>query len=181
MFKKNKTGVIVLGGHVQGYGIVRVYGENNIPSVVIDTSKFNIAKHSKYCIKFYQSSYISLIELLLNLGKQNKFQDWLLIPTDDYYVRLLSQNKETLSQYFKVTVDDWEVIKLFFNKRNSYPLVESVGVPIPKTYYPNSLDDLKNFENEVEYPCIIKPAVMLDFYRHFKRKVFVCKIGRAHV
>ena len=169
-----KPGVIVLGGHVQGYGIVRVYGENGIPSIVIDTTRYNIAKHSKYCIKFLQSSYEKLVDLLIDLGKENKYPNWLLIPTDDYYVRLVSQNKYFLSRYFTVTVDDWEIIKLFFNKRNSYPLAESVVVPVPKTYYPNSNDDLRNIENDIDYPCIIKPAVMLDFYRHFKRKVFVC-------
>ena len=169
-----KPGVIVLGGHVQGYGIVRVYGENGIPSIVIDTTRYNIAKHSKYCIKFLQSSYEKLVDLLIDLGKENKYPNWLLIPTDDYYVRLVSQNKNILSRYFTVTVDDWEIIKLFFNKKNSYPLAESVVVPVPKTYYPNSNDDLRNIENDIDYPCIIKPAVMLDFYRHFKRKVFVC-------
>lgn len=178
MPENNNIGVIVLGGHVQGYGIVRVYGENNISSVVIDTSSFNIAKHSKYCVKFIQSSYKELINMLLSLGSENKFQNWLLIPTDDYYVRLLSQNKEVLSQYFKVTVDNWDVIEIFFNKRNSYPLVESVGVPIPKTYYPNSIEDLKSIESKIDFPCIIKPAVMLDFYRHFKKKVFVCNDNR---
>jgi len=95
----------VLGGHVQGYGIVRVYGENGIPSIVIDTTRYNIAKHSKYCIKFLQSSYEKLVDLLIDLGKENKYPNWLLIPTDDYYVRLVSQNKYFLSRYFTVTVD----------------------------------------------------------------------------
>jgi len=169
-----EPGVIVLGGHVQGYGIVRVFGENGIPSVVVDTTRYNIARHSKYCIKFLHSSYEEIIDLLVYLGQEKEYSNWLLFPTDDYYVRLLSQNKNVLSKYFTVTVDDWEVIKLFFNKRYSYPLAESVSVPIPKTFYPNSIDDLKNIEKEVAYPCILKPAIMLDFYRYFKKKVFVC-------
>lgn len=169
-----KPGVIVLGGHVQGYGIVRIFGENDILSVVIDTSRYNIARHSKYCVKFFRSSYEEIIDLLLNLGKKDKYIDWLLIPTDDYYVRLLSINKNILSKYFKVAVDNWEVVNLFYNKRNSYQLVKEVGVPIPKTFYPNSIDDLKVIDNSIVYPCIIKPAIMLDFYRHFKQKVFVC-------
>lgn len=169
-----KPGVIVLGGHVQGYGIVRVYGENNIPSIVIDVSSINIARHSKYCIAFFKCSYQNLIELLLTFGKEGKYKKWLLIPTDDYYVRLLSQNKGILSEYFNVTVDSWKIIEVFFNKRNSYPLAEKVGIPIPKTFYPNTFDAIKDISNDIQYPCIIKPAIMLDFYRNFKQKVFVC-------
>ena len=172
--KSNKTGVIVLGGHVQGYGIVRVYGENNIPSVVIDKDKHNIARHSKYCEKFFHVEYNGLITLLLDLGNDAKYKNWLLIPTDDYYVRLLSQNKNELNKYFTVTVDDWEIIDLFFNKRKSYPLAKELCIPIPNTYYPESIDDIEIISKSVDYPCIIKPSVMLDFYRYFKKKVFVC-------
>ena len=59
-----KTGVIVLGGHVQGYGIVRIFGENDIPSIVIDENKMNIARHSKYCRKFFQSKYKNLLQFI---------------------------------------------------------------------------------------------------------------------
>ena len=168
-------GVIVLGGHVQGYGILRIFGENNIPSIVIDTTRQNIARHSKYCTHFIEVDYDNLINKLVEIGQEGRIDNWLLFPTDDYYVRLLSQNKNLLDQYYLVTVDEWDIIKLFFNKRNSYPLAESAGVPIPKTFYPNNPIEVKQVSSEIEYPCIIKPAVMLDFYRHFKQKVFVCK------
>jgi len=167
-------GAIVLGGHVQGYGIVRILGEYNIPNVVIDTSKKNIARHSKYCISFFECQYENLIEFLRILGEEGEYKDWLLIPTDDYYVKLLSKNKSMLEQFFKITVAKWDIIKLFFNKRNTYPLAERLGIPTPKTYYPNSLDEIKDICSDLEFPCIIKPAVMLDFYRYFKKKVFIC-------
>lgn len=37
----NKKGVIVLGGHVQGLGIIRIFGENNISCILIDTHGFS--------------------------------------------------------------------------------------------------------------------------------------------
>jgi len=169
-----KSGVIVLGGHVQGYGIVRIFGENNIPCIVIDTTKINIARHSKYCLKFYKINYRNLIGLLLEFAKNSKFKNWLLIPTDDYYVRLLSQNRDKLNNHFIVTVDDWERINIFFNKKNTYLLAQKIGIPIPKTFYPSSIEAIKSFRDVIKFPCIIKPAIMLDFYRHFKQKVFVC-------
>jgi D-aspartate ligase len=172
--KTNKPGVVVLGGHVQGYGIVRIYGQNNIPSVVVDKTRYNIARHSRYCVAFQEVGYDVLVESLIGLGRQGRYKGWLLMPTDDYYVRLLSQNKDELSKYFVVTVDDWETINTFFNKKNSYPLVQAAGVPFPKTFYPDSFEDLKKVSQDINFPCIIKPAIMLDFYRHFKKKVFVC-------
>jgi predicted ATP-grasp superfamily ATP-dependent carboligase len=172
--KTTTPGIVVLGGHVQGYGIVRIYGQNNIPCIVVDKSRYNITRHSKYCVAFHKVGYDDLIEFLIKLGRQNKYKDWLLMPTDDYYVRLLSQNKTELDEHFTVTVDDWEVINIFFNKKNSYPLAQAAGLPVPKTFYPDSFSDVKLMSEDISFPCIIKPAIMLDFYRHFKKKVFVC-------
>jgi len=170
----HKPGVVVLGGHVQGYGIIRILGENKIPSIVIDKTRFNIARHSKYCVGFYETGYDGLIDCLLGLGGKGQFRDWLLMPTDDYHVRLLSRNRKELSKYFVVTVDEWGVVEIFFNKKKSYPLARAAGVPIPETYYPDSFDDLQAISSDIQYPCIVKPAIMLDFYRYFKKKVLVC-------
>lgn len=170
----NQIGVVILGGHIQGYGIARIFGEEGIPSVVIDHHKFNITKQSRYCKKSFVADYDNTIGLLISMAKSGEYSNWLLFPTDDYYVRLLSINKDMLEDHYMVTVDSWDVIELFFNKRLSYPLAESVDIPIPKTLYPNSLDELHNSLSKMAYPCIIKPAIMKDFYSIFKQKVLVC-------
>ena len=174
MNNDKKKGVIIFGGHVQGYGILKIYGKNNIPGIIIDSNRFNIARHSKYCRKFIQCNYENLLNFLLNLSKDNQYKNWLLLPTDDYYVRILSENKKELENYYNVTVDNWDVINLFFNKRFSYPLAKNMGVPIPVTHIPDKLDDIKSLSKQITFPCIVKPAIMLDFYRFFKQKVFVC-------
>jgi len=171
---KNSIRIIVLGGHVQSYGIVKIFGESNIYSIVIDKEKHNIARHSKYCKSFYKATYDNLIDLLKKFIANNLYQNCLIIPTDDYYVRILSQNRDLLNTHFKVAIDSWDKVNIFFNKRNSYPIVEALGVPIPKTYYPDNINNLEALSEQISFPCIIKPAVVLDFSRHFKKKVFVC-------
>jgi D-aspartate ligase len=171
-----ETGVIVLGGHVQGYGIVKIFGENNIPSVVMDTTNLNIARHSKYCVASYCCSYEEFPEMLESFRRKNLYKNWILIPTDDYYVRILSRSRDKLNEYFKVSVDSWDVIEKFYNKSFSYPLAESCGIPVPKTLYPASPEDLNELRSRIEFPCIIKPAVMRDFYNNFRKKVFVCRV-----
>lgn len=172
------TGAIVLGGHVQGYGVVKILGQAEIPSIVIDKTSINIARHSTSCKNFYRAEYNEVVDLLLKFARSKLYKNWMLIPTDDYFVRILSQNRNMLSEHFKVSVDEWEVVNLFFDKRNSYPLADSADVPVPKTSYPGNLDELMECSKDIEYPCIIKPAVMLDFYRQFKTKVFVCESPR---
>jgi predicted ATP-grasp superfamily ATP-dependent carboligase len=168
------TGAIVIGGHVQGYGILRILGEKGIPCVVIDSQARNIARHSKYCRAFYQCSIDELDGRLEAFQRKNRYHGWVLFPTDDLCLRYMSQNKARLSKHFKVAADDWDKTSVFFDKCRSYPVAESCGVPVPKTLYPQ--DRVVSTENlhDLMYPCIIKPAVMKEFYPLYKKKVLVC-------
>jgi predicted ATP-grasp superfamily ATP-dependent carboligase len=166
-----KSGVIVLGGHIQGLNIVRIYGKIQIDVVLIDKDRLNLAKHSKYCKKFYHTE--NFLELLLEFKQKEKYKNWLIVPTNDFQVKILSQNRDILDEHFLVTTDRWEIISNFYNKINTYKLAKELNIPIPWTLFPKSIEDLK--EDNIKYPCIIKPAIMHTFYSQFKKKVFVCK------
>jgi predicted ATP-grasp superfamily ATP-dependent carboligase len=168
-----EPGVIVLGGHIQALGIVRTFGSLQIPSVVMDSKKINLAKFSKYCIKSYVVGYDAILELLLSLASAGKYQGWLVFPTDDFHVRMLSENKDELSRHYKVMADSWKVVELFYKKYLSYPLAESCGVPIPQTIYPKA-ENGEELASVLKYPCIIKPSVMREFYMVFRKKVLYC-------
>jgi len=169
---ESDKGIIVLGGHVQGLGITRIYGKNNIPVVLLDNNKLNLTKHSKYCIKFIHYEKNHLLTKLQQLGKSGVYADWMLVPTNDGVVELLSKNKKKLSEFFKISIDTFNVLKHFFNKRLSYKLAQLLDIPMPRTWVGNSWDEIS--EMDLIYPCIIKPAIMHTFYSKFKTKVFVC-------
>lgn len=173
-YYQNKSGVIVLGGHVQGYGIMKVYGENKIPVILIDQNKINIGKYSKYCKNFYRIDYDDLLDFLLQDLIIEKYRNWLLMPTDDYYVKIISVNKDVLSKYYNILIDDWDKINLFYDKTNSYLLVEEYSIPVPKTLSKVTLNDISEISKKICYPCIIKPAIVKDFIKHFHKKVIVC-------
>lgn len=169
-----KKGIIVIGGHVQGLGIIRIFGRNEIPCYLLDSNSINIAKHSKYCSKFYKiDPKQDVISYLIKLNSKYNLKNWLLIPTDDNYVRILSQNKKLLENYYRVSVDDWEVIEKCYNKRITYRITQDLDVDMPKTYFPDNLEEIKKLN--IDFPCIIKPAVMHKLYSQIQQKVLVCK------
>lgn len=171
--KINKPGVIIIGGHIQGLGIARIFGKNKIPVILLDWETINLTRHSKYCKQFFKYEKGKLLDKLLFLAKTNDFDNWLLMPTNDAHVAVLGENKNLLSKYFKVSTVDREVLSYFFNKRLTYKLASDLNIPIPITWMPDSWNDLS--ELNITYPCIIKPAIMFTFYSKTKKKVFVCK------
>ena len=169
-----KKGVIVIGGHVQGLGIIRIFGKNDIPCYVLDSNSINIAKHSKYCSKFLKiDPKQKLISFLIELNSKYNLNDWLLIPTDDNYVRIVSQNRKLLENYYRVSVDDWEVIEKCYNKRITYRIAQDLGIDMPKTYFPDNIEEIKGLN--IDFPCIIKPAVMHKLYSQIQQKVLICE------
>ncbi len=166
-----KKGVILLGGHIQGLNIVRIYGKKGIPVILIDRDEFNLAKHSKYCKKFYKSS--DFLQLFLDFELQDRYRGWFIIPTSDLQVKILSQNRERLNSHFIVSTDKWSVVEKCYNKIETYKIAKRLSIPIPWTLFPKDKEELSN--STIEYPCIIKPAVMHIFYSKFKKKVFVCR------
>jgi predicted ATP-grasp superfamily ATP-dependent carboligase len=170
---KNVHGAIVLGGHVQGLGIVRILGREGIPVLVIDNTNANLAKHSKYCHNFYRIKDDLLFDFLNSLVQSQQYRGWVIFPTNDFHVKLLSQNKQQLEKNFIISTDSWDTVRIFYNKRETYRLAENLQIPIATTFFPeneNEIDGLK-----VKFPCIIKPAVMYDFYKKTRKKVFVCR------
>ncbi len=167
------NGAIILGGHVQALGIIRILGRTGVHTIIIDKTRKNIARHSRFCNAFFKSSDDDLLSLLLYLGNEKEYNKWVIFPTNDYHVKLLSINKQELEKYYIISTDKWEVVRIFYNKRYTYKLAEQVKIPFPKTLFPTSENDLSIMD--ISFPCIIKPAIMHDFYRKTRRKVFLCK------
>ena len=172
MHPKTDNGVIILGGHVQGLGILRILGRKRIPGIVIDSTYANLARKSKFCIRFWRRCNEELLDFLISLGKKGRYKNWVVFPSNDFHVRLLSENRKILEPFFILGTDEWKVVRIFYNKKNTYALAEKTGTPFAGTFYPENIDDMDS--REISFPCIIKPAVMHEFYRQTGKKVLVC-------
>lgn len=170
----SNPGIIVLGGHVQGLGILRILGKFGIPGILIDNTSINIARHSSFCSKFIKVSDKDILHLLFEIGsRETRYRNWVIFPTNDFYLMTISQNKERLEEYFIVASDTWLKVKEFYNKINTYKLAEKIGVPFPKSYFPQDLPSLSSID--IQYPCLLKPAVVFNFYKKTKKKALICR------
>ncbi len=172
-------GAVVIGGHVQGLGIVRMLGCKQIPVVLMDTTGCNIARFSRYCSRFIKmptdvfESEERFCDFLKEKNHQYNLQDWLLFPTDDRTVAYISRNKIELSDYYKIWTPTWDVVEQCYNKKLTYSLAEKIGIPIPESHFPEDLSDVIAVGDRLRYPVIIKPAVMHTFYTQTRSKVVI--------
>lgn len=164
--------IIVIGGHVQALGIVRILGKLGMSITVIDSTKKCLARHSKFCSNFELYPDGNLLEFLLERRNVEKYKGSIIFPTNDLHVYTVSKNKPSLSKYYTIASDQWSVVEKCYNKRLTYQIAEELNIPIPQTWMPNTERDLSDVD--LSKPVVLKPAVMHTFYKQVKKKVFVC-------
>jgi len=171
----NENGVIIIGGNVQGLGLLRTYARNNIKTILINNKNLDIVKFSKYLKKYFvfkeMNEPIKLKNFLINLAEVEKLNDWIILPTEDSVVYTLSKYKSELEQYYKIPTEKWDIIKYTYDKKLTYMLAEKLGIPIPKTFYPKDIDDVIKMSESAEFPCLLKPSVMHRFYNLTGKKL----------
>lgn len=175
MVKPNTKSALILGGHVQGLGIVRNLGKRGVPVYVMDETRMCIARYSKYCQSFLHfpdmKKESELVDYLERLATDEAFRGSVLFPTHDGVVATLAKNRDRLKEYFEVATPAWPITRIAYDKKLSYELALECQVPAPQTLFPQDIDDAQNLCTEIGYPLLIKPAVMHTFYSKLKVKV----------
>lgn len=167
--------VIVVSTDIMGLGLIRIFGESRIPVIALYYDKRDMGYVSKFVKKSIyvphpEKEEVNFINKLLEL--KEVYRGSLLIPTDDSSAVTVSKNKKILQDYFEVAISDWSLTEKFINKKYTYEIAESIGIPTPKSLIPKSLEDVKTFSREINYPTMVKPCQSHLFFDVFRIKMF---------
>lgn len=165
------TGVVIIEGHVQGLSNTRSLGELGIPVYVIDKNNC-LARYSKYCRKFfYCPEYLSydFKEFLLQLAQKEDLKGWLLLPSNDHAIHTISRYKEELELFYRIATPDLNNFENIYDKLKLLEKARECGVPIPETYYFESIKDINPVT--IKFPLITKGRNGLSFYKDTGTKV----------
>ena len=176
MENNNPIGVIVIGDHVQALGVIRSLGKRGIPVYLFHDKNLCIGRFSRYTKRYMRipspGNESEFMDFMIKLAKKDQTKGWILMPTNDVAVYTLSKHKEILEEYYRVSTPSWDIVRLAYNKKLTYQTAEKNDIPIPKTIYPENLDALNEISHNIDFPVIIKPAIVDHFYTKTKTKVF---------
>ncbi len=171
--------VIVLGSHVMGLAVIRALGCMGIPIIVLVYDQpEEMGYVSKYVTEIItvphpEKSEDLFIELLLKLA--SRLRGSLLIPTSDETLCAVSRHKALLATAYTIACTEWDITEQFIDKKLTYDLAERIGVPVPKTIVPHSVDDVEIYSQTIEYPCLVKPCQSHNYFEKFRKKMVLAE------
>ena len=170
-------GAVVVGGDYQGLGIVRSLGRAGFPVCVVDDEP-SIARHSRYTTHAIRVADLrdkrAAVETLMELGRRLGLGGWVLFATRDELVTALSRDRNRLSELFRVPTPAWDTVKYTADKRLTYELAGRLGIPLPRTWHPCSLEELDAVEPD-RWPVLVKPAIKEHFIYRTRVKGWIAK------
>jgi D-aspartate ligase len=166
-------GALVIGGDYQGLGIIRSLGRRGIPSVVID-DEHSIGAYSRYTEHAVHCKSLrepdAVVESALSIGKRFGLEGWILFPTRDETVAAFSKARAELGNFFRVPMPHWDSVKFAWDKRNMHELLTNLKIPAPRSFNPQSVDELERID--FEPPYVLKPAIKEHFFYKTRAKAW---------
>src|SRR5689334_3590350 len=162
-FIPGTCGALVMGADYRALGVARSLGRRGIPVWIINQGGHLVASASRHVrrrLPWPTADDRARLEYLLTLCSEHHLDGWMLIPTDDYTVGLVSANHESLANRYRLTVPSWEKLQWACDKRLLHQLAKKLQIHQPWTACPSSREDLARMD--CPYPVILKPAVRLQ-------------------
>ncbi len=134
-----------------GVDVVRVH-----PNQLDHSLRSRYSTATEFCPDMYESDE-DLVSFLMHLDEKYAGVR-VLIPASDDCSLFLARNEKALEQKFTLLNPSAETMESVKNKRRQYQLANQVNVPIPETYFPQSVQEIRQISAGLNrYPYIIKP------------------------
>ena len=142
--------------------VIRSLGKCGLNVTAGEETIFTTGFFSKYC--HHSVVYPSpkkhkneFIDYILNKLEKNKYD--VVFPVADACLLPLIEHEAEISKYSILAMPNRQTFMKAYDKGNTLQIAKENGIPCPKTYFINDLNELEKIKTELEYPLIIKPRI----------------------
>ncbi|WP_010097811.1 carboxylate--amine ligase [Ornithinibacillus scapharcae] len=173
-----KHKAVVLGNNYYiGLSAIRSLGKEGVHTVAVDYSEEDrYGAESKYCsekiiVPHYKEETERFIYALIDFAKKQDAQP-VLIPCHDTYLEVIDAHLDQIKEYYLIPQTEQGLATKVMNKDTLHQLAVEHGVRVPETVRINDANFKERIENEIKFPCLVKPFDSPTFVRTFRKKIF---------
>ena len=157
--------------YVHTLAMVRALGKLGFGVDVVSDRDQPLAAFSKFCRQAHtiprgpEEGRFGHLNDVLAQGKYD-----VLIPIGTHSFKMVSENLSDIAPPSKTLVPPMDMLQTAMNKKAVYELSQQLGIRVPKTRYPESLEEVKSLSTELEFPVVVKGLIeaavnVVDFAR----------------
>jgi predicted ATP-grasp superfamily ATP-dependent carboligase len=144
---------------------VRSLGQAGIRVTTADPSRFAVGAWSKYTASRVVCPSVrdtqTFVDWLVAFGRAHGKH--VLLPTSDDTAWVYSLHRDELSQYFHLSSPPVDVMYRLLNKKDLYHEAVHAGLHVPRTWFPETVNDLGDCVREARFPVVVKPRTQVMF------------------
>jgi D-aspartate ligase len=154
--------------NLSALAVVRSLGRRGIPVILITTNTSDSVAKSKYVKKVELCPYMheseeKVFEFFFELSRRYPGEK-VLMPTVDECAWFVGKHHDRLSLYYLIPAPNSQAMNKVNNKRFQYETAEQLGIPIPETYFPHTVEEVKILSRTIfHYPYVIKPNISFQW------------------
>lgn len=177
--------VVIIGSDINAYYMARCCHEAyNKKAHLIAKEPMNFTRFSNILtIEYHENLWDkdTFLEAVNNYARKHKDKKLLLIPSNDFYVRLIVENKKKLNKNYVFHAISEKLLNNLLVKDNFYTNFNNSELDFPKTFIFDCSKENKILKKDVKdflLPIIIKPGDGVEYYKNkFKGQAKVYKLN----
>ncbi|MDD7363503.1 MAG: carboxylate--amine ligase [Peptoniphilus sp.] len=174
-----KHRAVVMGtNYYIGLAIVRNLGRHNIKVTTMDyePSPYGISKYAdkSLIVPHYQKEEERLVKSMIAYAESLEEKPVLFLSSDPY-VEFFDRNFDALKEHYLFPMDQKGLLSSIMDKDSLVNYTDRYGIPTPEKILCDEEDLVERVDEEIGYPCILKPKDSASFVQLFREKAFVLK------
>lgn len=152
--------VVVGGGYITGIRLMRTLARRGVKTCCVDPFReqpgFLTIYGPAYECPNPDTDPSGWIDFMRNLARKLGNKP-VLIPSADQFVTAIANHALDLQEHFTFCHSAMAVQALLATKKKQYDIAGDFGLPVPRTQFVKSLDEVRAFAATARYPCLLKP------------------------
>jgi D-aspartate ligase len=158
----NLPSAVVLGLSPTGLSVARSLSPRGVEVYGIDNLRWEIGHFSRWIKHDSRISYLpagrALLDAMIEFGQRQSLKP-VIFNAGDPYIDFIAENCKVLESYFILTDSMCpEANSVFLNKKSFYEKCLSIDIALPRTFFPENIEDVNKISQKIRYPAIVKPV-----------------------
>ena len=168
---------VILGTSWNALSFARSLGRRRVPVLLLESAR-KLGSHTRYgrvlALPPVDDDPQAWVRTLRFVGARLA-DPGVLVPTGDAHTLFLARHEQLLRPRFRFVVPGRETVEQIVNKRLQYAVAQQAGIPIPRTHFPESAEQVRELSAELRFPCVLKPYESDAGRRALGQKVLVAR------